>query len=283
MQESLFYKEINNEVILCHLCPHLCHLKNNEVGRCGVRKHVDKKLYSLNYGKVSAIQIDPIEKKPLFRFMPNTQTLSIGSFGCNLACGFCQNHHIAKALPPTREMKPKEIVELALHHKTPSISYTYNEPIIYYEYMLETAKLAKKNQLNNIMVTNGYITEEPLRAILPYIDAMNIDLKSFKNSTYETQCKGRLEPVMRTIEVASKSCHVEVTTLVVTDMNDEKEELISLFRWLASIGEKIPLHISRYFPRYMYDKPPTSIDMLKDIKIEAAKYLEYVYLGNVHK
>ena len=282
MQEAMFYIEIDKETLQCHLCPHLCQLKSRQVGRCSVRKNIDNKLYSLNYGKISAIQVDPIEKKPLYSFMPNTSTLSIGSFGCNLACSFCQNHHIAKELPPTRDMQPKDIIELALQFKTPSISYTYNEPIIFYEFMLDTAKLARENNIKNIAVTNGYITEKPLSNILPYIDAMNIDLKSFKKDTYNKFCKGQLEPVKRTIEAANLSCHVEVTTLVVTDMNDDREELLELFKWLANVDKGIPLHLSRYFPRFQYDKPATSVELLEDIKAEAEKYLKYVYLGNVY-
>lgn len=275
------YSKENDMKVHCFLCPHHCHLKEGQKGLCGVRENIGGRLYSLNYGELSAIHIDPIEKKPIYHFIPDTKTLSIGSYGCNLSCSFCQNFSIAKELPPTVYKSPDEIVALAIDNKLPSISFTYNEPTIFYEYMLDTAKLAKEKGLKTIMVTNGFITQEALGRLLPYIDAMNIDLKTFDKKTYKKFCNGELENVKDTIIAASKHVHVEVTTLVVTDMNDNEEELTELFKWLGSIDNKIVLHLSRYFPRYKYHAPETDKGFLFAIGEIAKHYLEYVYIGNV--
>lgn len=280
MKEAKFYKG-EGEKLHCYLCPHHCKIPNGQKGLCSVRKNMDGMLYSTNYGQISSINGDPIEKKPLYHFMEGTTTLSIGSFGCNLACEFCQNYTIAKEIPKVIAMKPEEIVNLALEYHYPSISYTYNEPTIYFEYMYDIAVIAKSKGLKNIMVTNGYIGEEPLNSLLPYIDAMNIDLKSYNDYNYKKICQGSLEPVKRTIIEATKNCHVEVTTLLVTNMNDKEEELIEEFSWLASVNPDIPLHLSRYFPRYHYHEATTDLEFMRKIYYKAKAYLNHVYLGNV--
>ncbi|OEF95853.1 AmmeMemoRadiSam system radical SAM enzyme [Desulfuribacillus alkaliarsenatis] len=285
MKEALFY-ERESTYVICKLCPHHCHLKDTKIGKCGMRQNNQGILYSLNYGKIAALQIDPIEKKPLYQFLPGTKTLSFGSFGCNFTCVFCQNHHIAqekdiKSIAPTSHMIPEQIVGLALEYDTPSISYTYNEPTIFYEFMLDTAKLAKEKQLSNVIVSNGYIEEEPLKELLPYIDAVNIDLKSFTNDCYTDYMGGMLEPVKRTIEIAAKRIHVEVTTLVVTKINDNIEEIEELAAWLASIRSDIPLHLSRYFPNYKYDEQATELQLMYKAEQVAKKHLQHVYLGNM--
>ncbi|WP_091545128.1 AmmeMemoRadiSam system radical SAM enzyme [Alkaliphilus peptidifermentans] len=280
MKEAQFYRRQEGN-LRCSLCPHHCCIKDGHAGLCGGRKAIGERLYSINYGKISGIQIDPIEKKPLFHFMPGSHTLSIGSFGCNLNCEFCQNHHIAAGTPQTIEMSPADVVKEAINYSVPSISYTYNEPIIFYEFVRDTAQLAKKVGIKNILITNGFIEEQPLKELLPYIDAMNIDLKTFNDKTYMKFCGGHIEPVKRTIKIAEKSCHIEITTLVVTKMNDNVEEIGDLSHWLSEVNPLIPLHLTRYFPRNRYTEPATELCKLKTIKREAEKFLEYVYLGNV--
>lgn len=274
------YATEENGAFRCRLCPHLCLLTPGATGICGVRKADDEGVLSLNYGRISAVQVDPIEKKPLARFMPGTWTYSIGSYGCNLRCPFCQNYHIAKEIPSTRKMTSEEVVSNTIKQGLPSISFTYNEPIVSFEFVLETAKLARENDLATIMVTNGYINKEPLRELIPYIDAMNIDLKAFRDETYRKVCGGGLTPVMETIVESVKNCHVEVTTLLVTGMHT-KDELKEMVKWLASISKKTPLHISRYFPHYQYHQPPTPVEDVIETGEMASKYLDYVYTGNI--
>lgn len=274
------YVEEEKMAFRCQLCPHLCLLRTGYTGICGVRKADDRGVVSLNYGRISAVQIDPVEKKPLARFMPGTWTYSIGSYGCNLGCPYCQNYHIAKEVPSTSKMTSKEVISNAIKHGTPSISFTYNEPIVSFEFVLETAKLAQENGLSTIMVTNGYINREPLQELLPFIDAMNIDLKSFREESYRQICGGSLNPVMKTIEESVKNCQIEVTTLLVTGMHT-KIELQEMIEWLASISRDIPLHISRYFPHYQYHEPPTPIEDVIEIGKMASEHLRYVYTGNI--
>ena len=195
----------------CTLCPHHCKLKDGQTGRCGVRKAFGDKLYSLNYGRISAMHIDPIEKKPIIGWMPGSRILSFGSFGCNFHCGFCQNYEISLHVPYTTEMQPEEIVQWALDNGLPSIAYTYNEPTIFYEMMYDTAILAKGKGLKNVMVTNGFIEEEPLELILDYMDAMNIDLKTYSDEIYRRLGGRSVGHILGTIEKASQRCHVAVS------------------------------------------------------------------------
>ncbi len=280
MKEAAYYKKLDDKAS-CLLCPHRCVIREGEKGVCGVRQNTGGTLYSINYGKVSAMHIDPIEKKPLYRFMPGTYTFSIGSFGCNLACPFCQNYDISKGNPRTIEYTPENIVSAALQKDTPSISYTYSEPVVFYEFMLDTAKAAKKKGLKNIMVTNGYINKEPLLEALTYMDAMNIDLKAFDENVYRKTLKGSLAPVLETIKEADKKCHVEVTMLIVPKLNDDLLKIKQAAKTLAAINKGIPFHISRYFPRYKYGEPATDTGFLQTAYSECKKYLSYVYLGNV--
>ncbi len=281
MNKQACYYEFRGDVITCKLCPHGCKIHEGQLGKCRARQNFGNVLYSINYGEVSSINIDPIEKKPLKRFMPNTNTLSIGTFGCNLSCPFCQNYSIAAFKPDCTYTSPEEIVDIALRYNLPSISYTYNEPAIFYEFMLDCAVLSHNKGLKNIMITNGFIEEEPLIRLLPYLSAMNIDLKTFDENIYTNVLKGGLETVKKTIATASKNCHVEVSTLIVPKISDSKEQLIELFKWLSQIDVDIVLHLSRYFPRYNYYEEETSIEYMKEMYNEAKKYLNYVYLGNV--
>lgn len=280
IKEAMFYKNID-DYIKCELCPHYCRINKGKLGRCKVRKNIDGKLYSLNYGKLSAVNIDPIEKKPIYHFMPETLIYSIGSFGCNFKCGFCQNYSISMENPKTIDISPRNIVEKVIDAELPSISYTYNEPTVFYEMMFETAVLAKNNNINNVIVTNGYINKEPLEKILPYISAMNIDLKTYDDNNYRGIGGKEVKNILDTIEIASKVCHVEVTMLIVPNFNDDIEKLEKLFKRLKSIAPNIILHLTRYFPMYKYNEPATSIDLMLKAKEIADKYFNFVYLGNV--
>lgn len=267
----------------CKLCPHHCKISEGQRGICRVRTNQSGQLYSLNYGRVAACAVDPIEKKPLFHFYPGKKILSFGSVGCNLGCSFCQNWTIAHSDPETSELTPTKAVELAASAGPDNlgIAYTYSEPLMWYEFVLDTAPLVHDQGLKNVLVTNGYIEAEPLRELLPHLDAMNIDVKGFQEDYYGKICRGKLGPVLKTVELAAECCHVEVTTLLVTDLNDSPGEIKKLARWLASISPEIPLHLSRYFPNYKLDKPPTPKEKLLEAYQIAKEKLEYVYLGNV--
>ncbi|MPW24548.1 AmmeMemoRadiSam system radical SAM enzyme [Alkalibaculum sp. M08DMB] len=280
MKEAMFYDK-NGKIILCNLCPHHCKLKNGQTGRCGVRKVLHDKLYSLNYGEISVINVDPIEKKPIVNWMKGSKILSIGSFGCNLHCGFCQNYEISLETPLTVQMKPSEIVDRAIDSGVPSIAYTYNEPTVFYEMMYDVAKLARRQGIKNVMVTNGFIDEKPLMDIIEYIDAINIDLKTYNDDLYK-QLGGRtLNDILKTIEIASKRCYVEISLLIVPGISDQLNEMEELFKKLYLINKEFVLHISRYFPVYRYDDPPTDIGIMTEIREKALKYFKNVYLGNV--
>jgi pyruvate formate lyase activating enzyme len=283
MKEAMYYKKLDDKRVLCYLCPHHCNIAEGFRGACRVRKNMDGVLYTLNYNRLAALALDPIEKKPLYHFYPGSYILSAGTVGCNLKCSFCQNYHIAQDEDAeTRDITPIQLVNIAKKYENNiGIAYTYNEPSIWFEFVYETAKLAKDNGLKNVLVTNGFISEEPLKDLLPFIDAMNIDVKGFTEKYYRDVCKGLLEPVKRTVEIAAEKCHVEITTLVVTDLNDSIEEIREIAMWLSSINKDIPLHLSRYFPNYKLSNDPTPVSTLVAAKEEAEKYLNYVYMGNV--
>lgn len=287
-KEAMFYEKLDDHKVHCYLCPHNCRIPKGGRGLCGVRKNIDGSLYSLNFGEISSIGVDPVEKKPLNRFHPGTYILSVGSVGCNLKCPFCQNHSIAQVKPEeihTYYSGSDEIVAKALELRRQGnigIAYTYNEPSIWYEFVYETVKKAKEKGLLNVLVTNGYIGEEPLAQLLPYIDAMNIDLKAFNDKFYSELVKGGLQEVKETIRRSSKHCHVEVTTLIVPGWNDSIEEMEEEAGWLASLSPDIPLHLSRYFPKYlMTDRQATPVNTLSELKKTAERHLKYVYLGNI--
>ena len=286
MKEALFYKLIDKDkgIIKCLLCPKECLIKKGQVGFCRARQNIDNQLYSLIYSKVSSYGMDPIEKKPLYHFYPGTMVLSLGTIGCNFTCAFCQNWTISQANikdVQVEDLSPEKAVQLALQNNSPGIAYTYSEPLIWYDYVLDTAKLAKKNNIKNILVTNGFINQEPLLKLLPFIDALNIDLKSFQNSFYQKYCRGSLAPVLRTIEIAKSYSHIELTNLIIPGLNDKEKEIKELVDWVASQGENIPLHFSRYFPCYKMDIEATPISTLYKARDIAQKKLKYVYVGNI--
>ncbi|MGB9813966.1 MAG: AmmeMemoRadiSam system radical SAM enzyme [Thermovenabulum sp.] len=282
MKEAMFYKKMEEDSVICELCPHHCRIKNGFHGICKVRKNVRGVLYTENYSKISSWAMDPIEKKPLYHFYPGSYIFSVGSFGCNFRCKFCQNWQIAQITEvPTEVVNPSELVQIAKSQKgNIGIAFTYNEPSIWYEYVYDVVKISKKEGLKTVLVTNGFIEEQPLREILPYIDAMNIDLKAFKEDFYRDTL-GRLSNVLKTIEICKNYCHVEITTLLIPGLNDEEEEIEQLAKWLSSVDKKIPLHFSRYFPNYKLNIPPTPIEKVKKARLIAKKYLYYVYTGNI--
>lgn len=281
--EAMFYEPLKDK-IHCYLCPHNCVIEKGHIGKCNVRRHEDGKLYSLNYGEITSMSMDPIEKKPLYYFRPHTHILSVGSYGCNFTCGFCQNYSISQSKARSEYVPKEKLVEIILTSEdNTGIAFTYNEPSIWYEYVYDCAKLLKETDESKavVLVTNGYISEEPLRKLLPYVDAMNIDLKSYSNSYYKDLCGGSLKPVLTSIELAARSCHVEVTTLLVSGENDNIGEVEEIARFLGNIDRDIPLHLSRYFPMYKLDNPPTSISFMHEAEAMAKKYLHRVSLGNV--
>ena len=288
MQEADFYTKLKNNIVKCELCPWFCELKPGQTGNCKVRKNMDGTLMTLVYNHVSALALDPIEKKPLYHFLPGSQILSVGSVGCNLHCSFCQNHHISQCSAENfsyfREITAEQLAEMAagLTGNT-GIAYTYNEPFTFYEFMFETVKQAHEKGLKNVVVSNGYINPEPLKKILPFINAFNIDLKSFNPGFYKFQTKGELAPVLEALKIiAAGEVHLEITHLVIPSLNDNKTEFENMAKWIAlELGNKIPLHLSRYFPQYKLNEPPTPAKTLDEFHEIASKHLLYVYTGNV--
>jgi len=276
--------ETSNENIHCLLCPVNCVIPKDNHGHCKIRKNIDGKLYAAFYGKITAIALDPVEKKPLKYFYPGSKILSIGGYSCNMRCPFCQNHSISMGNPDLISLKPNDLVKIAKEHVPNGnigVAYTYNEPFINYEYLLDCSKMIKQNGLKNVVVTNGYINKEPLLKILPFIDAMNIDLKGFTDDYYK-KLSGKLNDIKNTIEIASKKCHIEITTLIVPSENDSENEMRELSSFIAHIDENIPLHISRFFPNFkMVDKHPTPVNTIFKLKEIANENLKYVYEGNI--
>jgi pyruvate formate lyase activating enzyme len=272
--------------ITCRLCPHHCRLKPGQTGLCRARSNEKGHLVPSGYGYLSAMALDPIEKKPLKHFMPGSRILSIGFFGCNMRCAFCQNAGISQTAPPkkARRVSPREVLSEAITLREKSnnigVAYTYSEPLVNYEFVRDTAGLVRNAGMVNVLVTNGQCSDGVLNELLPLIDAVNVDLKGFRPEIY-TQLGGDFDTTRRFIRRAAKTCHVEVTTLVVPGMNDAPEDMEKESRWLAGIDPDLVLHLTRYFPMYHMATPPTSIDTLTQLKTIAEKDLHHVYLGNV--
>ncbi len=269
----------------CEICPHHCRLNPGEIGRCRARKNNGEKIIPLNYGELTSIALDPIEKKPLNRFYPGSAILSVGSYGCNLNCPFCQNFEISMADSTfgTQKISPHELVKIAVDLKSRGnigVAFTYNEPFISYEFVRDTSEILKSVGLKSVLVTNGTVAAGALKRILPLIDAMNIDLKGFSQKVYD-YLGGYFDTVMQTIKLAAESCHVEVTTLIVPGMNDSQEDMLAEAGALAEISPEIPLHVSRFFPRYkVKNLPPTDVKKIYALAEIARTHLKYVYTGN---
>lgn len=271
---------------VCQVCMHHCSLKPGQSGFCGARKNEEGRVICGNYGMITSMALDPIEKKPLKMFRPGGRVLSVGSFGCNLRCPFCQNHEISIEGPKKAEavfISPEALAQKAKELEAAGnigVAFTYNEPLVGWEYVRDTAKLVKESGMDNVLVTNGTASPEVLEELLPYIDAMNIDLKAFQAETYR-KLGGDLETVKAFIMRAAKSCHVELTTLIVPGENDDMAQMEEEARWIASVGKKIPLHVTRFFPRYhMTDRDATEVRHVYRLAKAAGKYLENVFVGN---
>ncbi|WP_430974497.1 AmmeMemoRadiSam system radical SAM enzyme [Sunxiuqinia rutila] len=288
MHEALYYTALKNHQVQCHLCPHNCRIKPGAYGDCLVRMNHGGVLLSKVYGKVEAMNLDPVEKKPLYHFFPGHKILSVGTAGCNLRCPFCQNHSLTQGgvtdRQPLHEFSPVELVELA--KRTPhniGLAFTYNEPTVNYEFMLSAAVNAKQEGLHTAMISNGYINPEPLSSLMGMMDAFNIDLKAFNKLFYRMHCQGRLSPVLRTIkQIARSDSHLELTTLVIPGLNDDLQEFEQLCQWIADeTGNSTVLHLSRYFPGYRLRLEPTPAKTLFRMYDLAKNVLHHVYLGNL--
>lgn len=283
--EARYYIRRDDGRVVCQLCPHTCRLKDGETGECGIRRNENARLIALSYGRVSSVAIDPIEKKPLYHFHPSKEILSIGAFGCSFHCLFCQNYGISQGHPPTNLISPDDLMEITLRYNSFAIAYTYNEPLIWFEYLLDCMRLAHSKGLKNVLVTNGYINPKPLAELIPYIDAANVDVKSIDDSFYRNLCGGHLKPVLNTCKTLKEAgIHLEITNLVVTTYNDTERNFIELRDWIVdSLGADTPLHISAYFPSYRLNAPPTPLKTLENAFEIATETLSYVYLGNVRR
>lgn len=283
--EALYWEAGPNRTVICRLCPHQCRIQLGKAGLCRVRVNQDGRLVAAAYGRVTSMALDPIEKKPLFDYFPGSQILSVGSYGCNFRCRFCQNWAISQQEAPWRKITPDVLIDLAkkeVAHGNIGLAYTYNEPMVHYEYVRDCARKAREADLKNVLVTNGYINPEPLESLLPWIDAMNIDLKGWQPSFYKTYCGGTLEPVLETIRMAIPRCHVELTTLLIPGLNDADEDIESMAKWIASIDSHTIWHLTRHHPDYqMPEPPPIRVERMKDLAKTARRYVDRVVLGNI--
>jgi len=290
MKEALFYEKLSENRVKCRLCGHGCVIPEGKRGICRVRINQGGVLYTLVYGRLVAEALDPIEKKPLYHFLPGSLSYSISTVGCNFRCLFCQNYHISQY--PVEEkgipgefVSPEEVVERALFYGAKSISYTYTEPTIYFEYALDVSKIAKEKGLKNVFVSNGYLSIEAIEAISPYLDGINVDLKSFRDDFYKRLCGARLKPVLDSLKALKRAgVWVEVTTLLIPGENDDPEEVKDIAQFIKEeLGAETPWHISRFYPNYrLMDHPPTSLEALeKAYEIGKEAGLKFVYLGNV--
>ncbi len=290
MHKCILYKKKSDKKVQCQACNWYCDISEGHTGLCGVRKNIKGDLYLSVYGKAIAAHVDNIEKKPLFHFLPGTEIFSIGTVGCNFRCLFCQNWDISQVRlkEPNETMgtdlPPKEIVKYCVENDIPSIAYTYNEPAIFFEYAYDTAKLAHKEGIKNIFVSNGFESKEALKKIEPYLDAINIDLKGFTEEFYKEICSARLQPVLDNIKHVHKmDVWLEITTLVIPTKNDSDEELTNIAEFIASISKDIPWHVTAFYPQYkMMDIPPTPPETLeRAYEIGKKAGLNYVYTGNI--
>ena len=288
MKLARYYEELQRNTLKCNLCPHHCTIGEGKQGICKVRKNTGGELFLETYGVVSSVGFDPIEKKPLYHFYPGSVIFSVGSFGCNLHCKFCQNWQISQEVPNgfnlRRQNSPESLVATALENKSNiGIAFTYNEPTVWFEFMTDIAEISKRKGLKNVMVTNGFINPEPLAELTDLIDAFNVDLKAFTEDFYKQQTFSKLEPVKTTLKNIRKSGrHLEITNLVVTGLNDNVKDFTEMIKWISGeLGRNTVLHLSRYFPTYKTSASPTSVALLEEFYGLARQSLDYVYLGNL--
>ena len=286
--EAKYYQSLNDDVVQCTLCPHNCIIRDGKSGICRVRTNKEGKLITEVYGYVSAINSDPIEKKPLYHYYPGSTVLSLGSYGCNLRCAFCQNCNISQTAAAPELARnyytPEQIIQQALiQPDNIGIAFTYNEPIVWFEYMYDIAMLAKQAGLKTVMVTNGYINKEPLNSLLEVIDAFSVDLKAFTEDFYTKVTSSKLEPVKETLkQIRQANKHLEIVNLVIPELNDDESSFTAMTKWIAAeLGKDTVLHISRYFPGYKIDTEATSAETMHSLERIAVKELNYVYIGNM--
>jgi pyruvate formate lyase activating enzyme len=281
-REALYYERLAGSKVRCRLCPHLCGIPDGGSGKCKLRVNRGGTLLALSYGRTVAVNVDPIEKKPLYHFHPGSVILSVGPNGCTLTCDNCQNWHISQEASATRYLSPEELVALAGRGGSIGAAFTYTEPLLWFEYLKDAAPMLRAKGLVAVLVTNGFLNEEPASEIAPLIDAFNVDLKGIRDDFYRDVCGGRVEPVKRFIEIAAAVSHVEVTNLVIPGLNDSDEDFTALADWLAGVSPEIPLHFSRFFPQYrMTDRAPTPAATLERAFAIARARLRYVYVGNI--
>ncbi len=281
MIKAKYFRQLKNDEVRCLLCPHYCLLKPGETGRCRARQNQQGILYSINYAKTVTISMDPMEKKPLYHYHPGEMILSIGSNSCNLSCDFCQNYTISQFDVPVKELNPEQLLELCDQNRINFVAFTYTEPITWFEYVLDAAKILQDNKIGTVMVTNGFINQEPLKELLPFINAMNIDLKSMDDDFYQRLCGARLQPVLDTIRYSSGKCCLEITNLLIPGENDSESQIQALVDFIQDVDDQLPLHFSKYYPQYKMTNQPTPDATLYEAKKIAEKKLKYVYLGNI--
>lgn len=288
LKEAMYYVKLPGKAVNCQLCPRRCVIANGKRGFCGVRENRGGILYTLVYAEPVTVNIDPIEKKPLFHFLPGAKAFSVATVGCNLKCKFCQNWQISQARPGEVEsmhITPEQLVLKAVETKSPVIAFTYSEPTIFYEYMIETAQIAKKYGIKNVMHSAGFINPEPLKNLCPYLDAVNIDLKGFTQKYYEEMCLGNLEDVLESLKIIKKAgVHLEITNLVLPELNDDPQTVEKMCIWIRdNLGADVPLHFTRFWPLYklahLSPTPVSTLEKLRDVALKVG--LKYVYIGNV--
>jgi len=280
-KSARYYEKLHDDVVRCTLCPAFCTLTDGKVGICGARTNKGGELFTDNYGELVTVAVDPIEKKPLYHFYPGREILSTGANGCNFACVNCQNWTISQQKVRTMFFTPDRLADAARQHKSIGVAFTYTEPMIWFEYLMDTAPLLREAGLKTVLVTNGYINPDPLHELVGYVDAMNIDLKGIRPEFYLKVCKGKLEPVLETIRtVFEAGVHLELTNLVIPGKNDSGEDISGLVEFVASVSPDIPLHFSAFHPDYELDAPPTPIATLLRAREIAQSRIKYVYIGN---
>ena len=282
MREAQYWETGDSGRVHCLLCPNDCRIAEGNAGICGVRENHGGRLELPRYGAISSIAVDPIEKKPLYHFHPSSRILSVGFVGCSFHCGFCQNWHISQNIDiDTRYIAPADLVDIARREKSFAIAYTYSEPLVHFEYVLDCSRAARAAGLKNVLVTNGYLNSAPAAELLPFVDAANVDLKAWDADFYRHETGGKLEEVKRFIREAAGKIHLEITTLIIPTKNDDPAQIEGIAGFIAGLDPDIPLHLSGYHPQYKYTVPPTPPDTVRRLADVARKYLRYVYTGNL--
>jgi pyruvate formate lyase activating enzyme len=281
LMEARYWRTLPNKKVQCQLCPHFCVVAGGAQGKCRSRINLEGKLYTKNYGKTISLSMDPIEKKPLYHYYPGTEILSLGPNTCNLSCAFCQNYEISQYEVDTMYLSPMQLKERVNAMGIKQVAFTYTEPLMWFEYIMDCAPLFREENIRMVMVSNGFINPEPLQELLPHIDAWNIDLKSMDDEFYTKICGAHLQPVLETITAVAKTAHLEITNLLIPNQNDRSHQIERLVNWIEKLNPEIPLHFSRYFPRYQMKEPSTPVSTLEKAYTIAIKKLHYVYIGNV--